>query len=280
MIINKINFHTDRILDSFPTLLTLERETQYTAAYRNTSGRFNGLFVYTEKGRGCFKKGKRQWDLLPGTAYVCCGREPDVSYFYPSDATEPWTFWWLTFKGQNAEAMLKDLINNYGSIYQIASTHTVIKRFNEWLERDNDNHFIAPNEGSSMIFGLINMLAEVYSKKRDVENQSQLILRAKQLILKRLEKDVSCQEIASILGISREHFSRQFKLESGISPVEFIIKCKINEACGMLKETGMNCKEIAFKLGYENASNFIRAFKKYQKMTPIEFRKKGALPRF
>lgn len=42
----------------------------------------------------------------------------------------------------------------------------------------------------------------------------------------------------------------------------------------------MNCKEIAFKLGYENASNFIRAFKKYQEMTPMEFRKKGAIPRF
>jgi len=280
MIINKINFHTNRILDSFPVPDSLVRETQYTSAYRNNSGTFNGLFVYTEKGRGCFKKGKRQWDLHPGTAYVCCGHESDVSYFYPPDAVEAWTFWWLAFKGQNAESMLKDLINNYGSIYQIAPANPVIKRFNEWLERDNDNHFIAPHQGSTMIFDLINMLAEVYTQKRDVQNQSQLILRAKQLILKRLEKDISCQEIASILGVSREHFSRQFKLEAGISPAEFIIKCKINEACGMLKESRINCKEIAFKLGYENASNFIRAFKKYQKMTPIEFRKKGALPRF
>jgi len=280
MIINKINFHTNRILDSFPIPDILVRETQYTDAYRNTSGKFNGLFVYTEKGRGCFKKGKRQWDLLPGMAYVCCGNEPDVSYFYPPDAMEPWTFWWLTFNGKNAESMLKDLINNYGSIYRIASNNPVVKRFNEWLDSDNENHFIAPHQGSAMIFELINMLAEVYTKKLDIKSQSQLILKAKQLILKRLEQDVSCHEIALTLGISREHFSRQFKLEAGMSPTEFIIKCKINEACGMLKETGMNCKEIAFKLGYDNASNFIRAFKKYQKMTPIEFRKKGALPRF
>ena len=280
MIVNRINFYTNRILDSFPVPDRLVRETQFSDIYRNTSGRFNGLFVYTEKGRGCFKKGKRQWDLLPGTAYICCGHEPDVSYFYPSDAKEAWTFWWLTFKGEHAEAMLKNLINNYGNIYKIQATHPTIKRFNELLEYDDENNFITPQEGSSMIFEIINMLAEVYNQKREEQGQSQLILKAKQLILRRLEQDISCHEIASILGISREHFSRQFKLESGISPAEFIIKCKINEACGMLKETGMNCKEIAFKLGYENASNFIRAFKKYQKMTPMEFRKKGAIPRF
>jgi AraC family transcriptional regulator, arabinose operon regulatory protein len=280
MIVNKINFHTNKILDSFPVPDTLIRETQFTDAYHNISGRFDGLFVYTEKGRGTFKKGKRQWDLLPGTAYICCGHEPDVSYFYPPDATEAWTFWWLSFKGKNAESMLKDLINNYGSIYHIVSTNPIIKCFNELLERNNENQFITTQQGSSMIFGLINMLAEVYNQRRDIQNQSQLVLKAKQLILQRLNQDVSCHEIALILGVSREHFSRQFKLEAGMSPVEFIIKCKINEACGMLKESTISCKEIAFKLGYENASNFIRAFNKYQKMTPIEFRKKGAIPRF
>ncbi|MFA6714745.1 MAG: AraC family transcriptional regulator, partial [Victivallaceae bacterium] len=71
-----------------------------------------------------------------------------------------------------------------------------------------------------------------------------------------------------------------FKQETGMSPLEFIIRCKMNEACGMLKESAMSCKEIAFKSGYDNTSNFIRAFKKYQKMTPVEFRKQGALPRF
>ncbi len=280
MIINKINFHINKVLDTFPIPTYLERETQYTKEYHNNSGVFNGLFVYTEKGHGCFKKGKCQWDLFPGTAYVCCGHEPDVSYFYPPDSQEPWTFWWLSFKGESAENMLSDLINNYGSIYQISPEHPVIKRFNEWLEHDNINQFLTPYQGSSMIFDLINMLAEVYNRGLDVQDQSQLIIKAKQLILKRFKKDISCHEIASALGISREHFSRQFKQEAGISPIEFIIKCKINEACGMLKETNMNCKEIAFNLGYENASNFIRAFKKYQGMTPIEFRKKGAIPRF
>lgn len=56
---NKINFHTNRILDSFPIPDILSRETQLTGAYHNRSGIFKGLFVYTEKGRGCFKKGKR-----------------------------------------------------------------------------------------------------------------------------------------------------------------------------------------------------------------------------
>lgn len=236
MIINKINFHTSKILDSFPLPICLERETQYTEAYHNSSGMFNGLFVYTEKGRGCFKKGKRQWNLIPGTAYVCCGHEPDVSYFYPPDSREPWTFWWLAFKGNNAENMLKDLINNYGSIYRISPEHPVIKRFNERLENDKHNQFITPAQGSSMIFDLINMLAEVYTRKHDVQDQSQLILKAKQLILKRLRREISCHEIASILGVSREHFSRQFKLGTGISRSISLSNARSMKLAGCLRK--------------------------------------------
>ncbi|MDD5599413.1 MAG: AraC family transcriptional regulator [Victivallaceae bacterium] len=267
-------------LASFPVPVCLERETQYTPAYHNSSKIFNGLFVYTEKGRGCFKEHKRQWDLVPGTAYACSGLEPGVSYFYPPEGKEPWTFWWLRFKGEYAESMLKDLINHYGHIYHIPLNHPVIRRLSERLESDDKDQFITLQEGSSMVLGVINMLAEVYSRKYYNRPQPQMILKAKKLILEHLDKNISCQELAAGLGISREHLSRQFKQETGMSPVEFIIRCKMNEACGMLKESAMSCKEIAFKSGYDNASNFIRAFSKYQKMTPMEFRKKGALPRF
>lgn len=280
MIINRINFHIDRTLKHFPQPLRLEREVQYTPAYYNKSEQFDGLFVYTEKGRGCFRKNKRQWDLLPGTAYVCCGYEPGVSYFYPPDATEPWTFWWLAFKGDNAESMLKELINIYGNIYKLSSLHPVLTRLTGMLEQENPDKFISAHMGSTMVFDIINMLAEVYGQTTQKNGTSQLAAKAQRLILKHLDDNISCEKIADLLGISKEYFSRQFKHETGIQPGAFIVKCKIQKACGLLKETNLSCKEIAFAAGYENTSNFIRAFKKYQHMTPRQFRQTGALPKF
>ena len=77
--------------------------------------------------------------------------------------------------------------------------------------------------------------------------------------------------VFAVLGLSDEEIDI-------ITPNEFIARRKIIHACHLLKDTRMNCKEIAFAVGYETPANFIRAFKGYQKTTPLQFRKNGVIP--
>ena len=107
-----------------------------------------------------------------------------------------------------------------------------------------------------------------------------MIKQAQELILEKITADVSVEDIAKQLRLSREHFSRLFHQQTGISPAEFILRQKILRACQLLKETRLSCKESADRLGYQNATNFSRAFKNLIQMTPKEFQTTGTMPLF
>lgn len=279
MIIREVSFQVYRALDGFPVPVHLETETQFSTVYCNSAGRFNGLFVYTLKGRGRFEEADgRTHELLPGIAYVCSGVEPGVKYYYPPDASEPWSFIWLSFKGDSAEKMLKSVIGTYGRIYTISETHPVML---ELLRLQNTQECVvemSPHEGSRLVFSVINMLAETCEREHKENASSKLVLKAQQMIISRIHEKITCARIASELNLSREHFSRLFRQQTGITPNEFISRRKIIQACHLLKNTDMSCKEIAFSVGYNNPANFIRAFRTYQKHTPLQFRKNGVIP--
>ena len=279
MVVREVSFQIYRTLENFPVPVHLGTETQFSPVYRNASGRFDGLFVYTLKGRGCFEEADgRKYQLLPGVAYVCSGLEPGVKYYYPPDAAEPWTFIWFSFKGEFAENMLKSVIGRYGRAYCIPETHPVMLELLALQNSRGPVHVLSPHEGSALVFAVINMLAETHEQKHKENHASRLILKAQQMIISRINEKVSCEQVAAELNISREHFSRLFKQQTGVTPNEFIVRRKIIHACHLLKDTSMNCKEIAFAVGYETPANFIRAFKGYQKTTPLQFRKNGVIP--
>lgn len=84
---------------------------------------------------------------------------------------------------------------------------------------------------------------------------------------------LSVSLLASLVPMSRYHFIRIFKEYAGLSPYEYIILYRINKAKSFLKETGISVAEVAYSVGFRDASNFIRYFKKVVGTTPEYFRK-------
>jgi AraC-like DNA-binding protein len=80
-------------------------------------------------------------------------------------------------------------------------------------------------------------------------------------------------DIANDLFITKEHLSRLFKKEMGITISEYIIKTKILEAKNLLKETDYNILDIAVLLNYANSSHFSISFIKITGLSPSEYRK-------
>lgn len=87
-------------------------------------------------------------------------------------------------------------------------------------------------------------------------------------------QDIRLQEIANQLGVSEAHLSRQFKATYGINFKEYLINVKLQQARIMLSKDDCSLKEICEYIGYEDVKQFSRIFKKYEGITPLQYRSK------
>jgi AraC family transcriptional regulator len=90
-----------------------------------------------------------------------------------------------------------------------------------------------------------------------------------------VEADLSVDELASIACMSRFHFSRVFKLATGLPPYRYVSTKRFERARELLDKGDRPLGNIAFALGFSSESNFSRAFRQATGLTPRQFRERG-----
>lgn len=83
----------------------------------------------------------------------------------------------------------------------------------------------------------------------------------------------SVSSIANVFNYNKEYLSHFFKQKMGVNLTDWIHIQKLSKAKDLLSRTTLSIKEISFKIGINDDKYFMRLFKKYEKMTPTEFRK-------
>lgn len=85
-------------------------------------------------------------------------------------------------------------------------------------------------------------------------------------------KDISVDEIADMLGISRKYLYKIFNYILGVSPKQYMICYRMEKACMKLKNSTRPISEIADSVGYLNQFYFAKEFKRLIGTTPSEYR--------
>ncbi len=88
-----------------------------------------------------------------------------------------------------------------------------------------------------------------------------------------LDGDLRLSELSALVHISPAYFSTLFKRFNGVSPVEYIIHKRIQRAIELIRTTQMNLTEIAMACGFNNGTNFYKAFRKVTGRTPASYRR-------
>ena len=79
---------------------------------------------------------------------------------------------------------------------------------------------------------------------------------------------------AERLGVSSKHLSRTAKRYTGIASVDWIEHYTISDAKILLRTTNLSIKEIAERLNFSSQSFFGKYFKKYEGISPKDFRRR------
>ncbi|HTK06147.1 MAG TPA: AraC family transcriptional regulator [Ktedonobacteraceae bacterium] len=101
----------------------------------------------------------------------------------------------------------------------------------------------------------------------------QQMKRVVEYIVSSLDQDLSLETLSQQIGFSPYHFARLFRMTTGESPHQFVLRKRIETAQRLLKETRLDLAEIAFSVGFPNQSHFTRVFKNRLGLTPHRYRR-------
>jgi AraC-like DNA-binding protein len=95
------------------------------------------------------------------------------------------------------------------------------------------------------------------------------------LIHSQPEEPWTVTELAGKVNLSKSAFSERFRDAVGKPPLQYLTDFRIQSACQFLRETDLGIKQVASRVGYESASSFSNAFKRWTGVAPANFRKQG-----
>lgn len=98
------------------------------------------------------------------------------------------------------------------------------------------------------------------------------MVKARQYIREHATEPLTLDEVAGCCYLSKSHFCKMFKAESGSTFKAYLNQIRIELAKEYLETTSMKNYEIAAAIGFEDASYFNELFKKKYGMTPTEYR--------
>jgi AraC-like DNA-binding protein len=155
---------------------------------------------------------------------------------------------------QESGVPLIQLLPNGGSLYEELQILPIASEIEEWFW----SRVIAPMIG-------------IFQDRRDSQYQN-ISEQVIDMIHKCYDTDLTIEKCAAALHYNANYLSGVFRKETNSTFSDYLTAYRFNIAKKWLATTDMTIKEIAERLQYMNSQNFIRSFRKQEKMTPGQYR--------
>jgi AraC family transcriptional regulator len=97
--------------------------------------------------------------------------------------------------------------------------------------------------------------------------------RVKEFISTKISSDITISELAAVAGLSKFHFVRAFKDAVGLSPYQYVLSERVHRARGLLSKCDLSVADVALAVGFHDAAQLNRVFRKLVGVTPTAFRR-------
>lgn len=111
----------------------------------------------------------------------------------------------------------------------------------------------------------------VISKPSPAQDRD-LVARITTYLIDRLDENVSLQDVADHVGLSKFYVQRRFRSELGLSPHEFVLQARLKKARDLLRgDTSL--ADIAYDCGFSSQQHMTNAFTRHMGLSPGRYRK-------
>lgn len=172
-------------------------------------------------------------------------------------------------KGLGSEEDFKPVIS-------LTSSHDLVRDYIYSIYREIKKQEPGYEIMAKSLFNQLTVLL-VRRKKIDIQlergdNIKRDVATVKQYIDEHYSDSISLDTLALLSYKSKFHLVREFKKETGYTPIEYLIFMRIQEAKLLLSSTEMSILDISSSLGFSSPSYFAQRFKRSVGMTPVKYR--------
>ncbi len=233
---------------------------------------------YLDSGKQVYEIESREYLLKGGDILLTKPNQVHGTSNYPESVG---SLYWIILKSPDNHQSLLGLNNNwskalYSEILNAPHVHfsgnqRIRQRF-RMLESQCKSRK-QPIDSLHIFNTIVSIVLEVVELSK-VNNTLQLpgdIERVLTYINENIWEQLTIDELSEITDLSQSRFKHKFREHIGRSPIDYINSKKIEKAKEIISTTA-SMKEVGYKLGYSSPAYFSHVFKKYTRMTPLEYK--------
>lgn len=159
------------------------------------------------------------------------------------------------------------------TVYRPAPSTTVRDLFEQAIAELQEKRPFCEELCAAKLLELLALLARrtesLLPPERQYARQIETVIR---LMNREFDKNTDLAEYAALCNVSKFHFLRLFKELTGVSPIEYRNKLRLEHAKALLEDESIPISEIGARVGYTSSSYFCDAFKKKVGVSPRQYR--------
>ncbi len=193
--------------------------------------------------------------------------------YYPDEIK--WDTRYVAFDGYACRDILSELNMTGPMVIKVADTGSMKKLYDKIFVALKSDKVYGNYTCSGLVYSYI---LEFYRLASDIAvkggaEKSNILMPALNYIDNNFRNDFSVAVLAEISGVSQQYLCRIFKQTMNLRPNEYITRRRLIEAKKLLSESDIPVSDVAAQSGFSDTGYFCTVFRRYESITPVEYRK-------
>ena len=254
---------------SAPIVVNCAGQTQMTYPFitDNKEGRLDYYLMY-------IKSGRLRVSLPSGEAIATAGDvvcfPPRRRYTYSFSGEGELNYFWCHFSGSDAADLVSEVgFGELPGVCHVGHEGLIVSDFERIFSLLSEHGELRERVVGHTFEGLLLNVARILRSGGERPALGASI----EYVNENYTKDIPIPKLAKMENLSNSRFAVLFARQTGTSPIRYITRLRMQNACELLLSTDLTVKEIGAAVGYDDPHFFSKHFKAYVGSSPAEYRK-------